>query len=141
MLDPLSPFLKKEKAIGTTEMLSATVMDSTSSLIDAWMSYKQCSAQEKTKRTQIEAQRDIALKQIEKQTEIIKQYLTCKFKEREQSILEMFNTLDKGIISKNSDLINKSMDAIVSTLHSSPLNDIATIMQKINDPTVDSIEI
>lgn len=110
-------------------------------LIDAWRDYKKTCEVEETKRSYISAQRDISLAKIQSQRAILEKYLENTFAERRFTITEMFDRLDKGIESGNDTLIAMSMNAIVSTVKSSPLAGVQNIISQIDDPTVDAIEI
>lgn len=110
-------------------------------LVDAWVDYKKVREQEITKREQIHAVRDVQLERIRAQKEVLQQYLEGTFSERRQVISGMFEALDKGIDSGDEKIIAMAMNSIVETVKTSPLQGFQQMMQQLDDPNVDAIEI
>lgn len=110
-------------------------------LVDAWKEYKITAAQEKTKRASINAQRDITIKAIEENSAILKLYLEKTFAERSHVIKEMFDRLDQGLVSGNTDVISLTIAAIVDVTKQSPLTAARELIANYHDPNVTEIEI
>ncbi|MDO9213177.1 MAG: hypothetical protein Q7U23_05010 [Methylococcales bacterium] len=110
-------------------------------LVDA---YKECtiiSEQEQTKRENIRAYRDINVKAIEENSVILKDYLEKTFAERAYAIQEMFDRLDKGIESGDTQLMALTIGAIVDITKQSPLEAAKQLIANYHDPNVTMIEI
>lgn len=117
------------------------VEQSVSMLIEAWKDYNKICVVEETKREAIRSNRDVNLAKIKAQRDTLEQYLTGVFKERQQVISGMFDALDKGIEKGDDNLIALSMNTIVNTIKTSPLEGIQNILLQIDDPNIDAIEI
>jgi hypothetical protein len=106
--------------------------------------YKECkiiSEQEQTKRENIRAYRDINVKAIEENSVILKDYLEKTFAERAYAIQEMFDRLDKGIESGDTQLMALTIGAIVDITKQSPLEAAKQLIANYHDPNVTMIEI
>lgn len=97
--------------------------------------------EEQTKRTQINAYKEVEIEKIQAQKEILEKYLQGIFSERRGMIEKMFDTLDKGIENNNLELIQMSMGAIVSIAQESPLKQVEALVKDFNDNDVKSITI
>lgn len=92
-------------------------------VVREYFSYKKDIEQQKTDRKRIKAKRDIAVKAIETDKEVILAYFDMRFKERKQTLKRLFKTLDKGIASKNNEIIDKALGGIVVIIKDNPLKD------------------
>ena len=110
-------------------------------MFDAYMDYKKSQESEKTKRESISAQRDVAVERIRAQKEFAQKYLELAFHERRDTIKNFFERLDKGIETGNDMLISTSMQAIVDTVKSSPIQGILELKQQIADSSIEYIDI
>jgi len=97
--------------------------------------------EEKTKRVNISAMRDVEIEKIQAQKEVLKTYLEGIFSERRYMIEEMFDKLDKGIENNNLELIQMSMSSIVSIAQESPLKQVESLMSDFQNDDVKSITI
>jgi len=97
--------------------------------------------EETTKRVDISAMRDIEVKKIRVQKEILQNYFDSIFSERRYVIEEMFDKLDKGIKNNNLELIQMSMSSIVSIAQESPLKQVASLMNDFKNDDVKEITI
>lgn len=88
-----------------------------------YISYKKCVEEQKTERNKIKAERDKVVRAIESEKEVILTYLNMIFKERKDTIDRLFKTLDKGIKSKNNNIIDQSLGGIVVIIKDNPLKD------------------
>lgn len=110
-------------------------------LVSAWKECKIVTEQEKTKRVEIKAFRDINVKAIEENSALLKMYLEYSFKERAFVIQKLFDTLDKSLESGNTQAISDAITGIVDITRQSPLAAAKEIMSNIYNPNVKSIEI
>lgn len=120
---------------------ASTCSDACTSVLQSFLEYKKISEGEKTKREYIQAHRDVALARIQSHRETLEKYLTETFAERRLVISQMFDALDKGIETGNDQVIGMAMQSIVETIKVSPLQGVQTVMNQIEDPNVDFIEI
>ncbi|GFM56371.1 hypothetical protein OH710_00745 [Pseudomonas capsici] len=110
-------------------------------LITAYSEHVKISETEKTKREAITAFKETKLSQIESHRKVLEQYLSNTFKERSSAISGLFDALDKGIESGNSDLISSSIGAIVSITKESPLAGAKEIIGAMYNSEIKTIEI
>jgi len=99
-------------------------------VVREYVSYKKDIEQQKTDRKRIKAKRDIAVKAIETDKEIILAYFDMRFKERKQVLKRIFKTLDKGIASKNNEIIDKALGGIVVIIKDNPLKDFESFRKQ-----------
>lgn len=129
------------KSLPTLPTAPLQATEAFSGILKAWADYKQTAEIEGTKREQIRAWRDVHVTTIEKNTEILKEFLHYSFSERRETIDRMFETLDKGIESGNSDVISGAMNSIISITKTSPLAGVRELLADFNNPAVKEIEI
>ena len=110
-------------------------------LVNAWKDCSIVTEQEKTKRENIRAYREVNVKAIEENSAILKLYLKNTFAERAFVIQEMFDRLDKGIESGNTEIISLTIAAIVDVAKQSPLAAARELIANYRDPNVTMIEI
>lgn len=98
-------------------------------IITSYLEYKQVVAQEKTKREQIRAWRDVELERIRAQEELFLTYLDRVFDERRANFAKFFEVLDHAIETENVGVITATLDSITTLAKTSPFKDIATVVQ------------
>lgn len=135
MISKLNPIA----AIAKTDPRAAA--DAFTNLVNAWKDYKITAELEETKRENIRAWRDVNVKAIEKNTEILKHYLDSAFSERRQTIQGMFVLLDKGLASGDSQVINGALTSILEITRQSPLAGARELINSLEDPDVKQLEI
>lgn len=128
------------KVAGKVPANPASALEAFNMLVKAHHDYKITAETERTKRSAIEAWRQVQVGNLQMQKELLQSYLSQTFAERRHVIDEMFDRLDQGIESGNTDLMNMAMSSIVNIVQTSPLKDAQVIMQSIADPNVQRIE-
>ena len=98
-------------------------------IITSYVKYKQVAAQEKTKREQIRAWRDVELERIRAQEELFLTYLECAFDERRANFAKFFEVLDHAVETENVGVITATLDSMTDLAKTSPFKDIATVAQ------------
>jgi len=98
-------------------------------IINTYADYKQVVSQEKTKREEISAWRDVELERIASQRELFLTYLECTFDERRANFAKFFEVLDHAVEIEAVDVIAKTLDSITILAKTSPFKDIATVAQ------------
>ena len=92
---------------------------------------------QKTKREQIRANTDVAIKQIEVVRDTIQIYLEKTFDERRYLFEREFQLVDKAIESGNTILLEQSLASITSLAKESPfkgLSDFAKAQKELSNP-------
>jgi hypothetical protein len=82
---------------------------------------------QKTKRKEIEAKRDIIVKKIESQKEIILVYLEKSFDERRDNFTKLFTVVDSAIANNNMQQLALGLDSINKLASSSPFKALASL--------------
>ncbi len=121
---------------------SIPVSTAVQDIINAFKDYTVIRETEVTKRTQIKANRDIALEAIQSQAKILKTLIENTFSERSKNFEQYFTMLDDGFATGNNQKINAALTLIVAQTKISPMTDAIQLINKINDPGhTDIIEI
>ena len=110
-------------------------------LVGAWKECKQTAEIEKIKREKVKAWRDVNVKIIEENSEILKKYLELSFKERALTIKETFERLDSALANGNTEVVGLMMNSIVSIVNESPLAKAEHVIASMNNPSINMIEI
>jgi hypothetical protein len=114
----------KTKDLNLTGKVPNPIAESVVSVVNEITDYLKIAEIETTKRTEIIAQRDIALATIQAQRENISKLLTYTFQERAAVIQKQFETLDKAIANGDTVLASHSLNAMVSVIQSSPFKTV-----------------
>jgi len=109
-------------------------------LVDSYKEYKIVCEQEETKRESIRSYKEVNIKAIEESSALLRRCLDGVFSERRAALQKMFDTLDKGILSKDDRLIELSLGGIVDIVKTSPLES-AKLISDYHNPDVKMIEI
>lgn len=133
--------MKNRLAIPTSAQPGVPVQKSITMLFEAWCDYKNTQETEITKRVAIASNREVSIAKIKAQRDVVEQYLIHSFSERRQVITGMFETLDKGIANGDERIIGMAIQSIVETIKTSPLQGIQDMMQQLDSPNIDAIEI
>jgi len=91
------------------------------------MGYLTVAQQESTKRTEIRAQRDVALEKIRSQRDVIMKMMHYTYAERAAVINKSFEALDKSLETGNVELAVQSMNMMVDIVKSSPLKTLGEV--------------
>lgn len=91
------------------------------------INYMTVAQQEKTKRTDIVAQRDVSLEHIRAQRDVIMQMMHYTYAERAAAINKSFEVLDRALETGNVDLAVQSMNTMVDIVKSSPLKTLGEV--------------
>lgn len=82
---------------------------------------------QKTKRTQIRANADVAIKKIEAMRDVLKDYLEKSFDERSSIFLKQFEVVDKALATGDNAMLSMGLSAINELAASSPFKELANI--------------
>ena len=121
---------------------SANPLSGLTEVVSAWRDFKQTQEQQKTIRTQIMANRDIAVTSIKEQAQLIRFALEKQFGERASNFSELFKRLDEGFERGDDKMIDSMLAGIVELSKISPLAQaVQAVHQQLKDPNVDCVEI
>ena len=132
---------KAMSIVGRAKPSPTQALEGLKMLVNAKSENHKITEEEKTKRTNINAMKDVEVKKIQAQKDVLKTYLEGIFSERRYMIEEMFDKLDKGIESDNLELIQMSMSSIVSIAKESPLKQVESLISDFKNDDVKSITI
>lgn len=82
---------------------------------------------QKTKRKEIEVQRDMYVSKITAQKEVLMMYLEKTFDERKDNFNKMFKVVDHALATNNAQALAMGLDSINQLAASSPFKDLASI--------------
>ena len=120
----------------------ANPLSSFTEFVSAWKDIKQTQEQQITIRTQIMANRDIAVTSIREQAQLIRFALEKQFGERASNFSELFKRLDEGFERGDDKMIDSMLAGIVELSKISPLAQaVQAVHQQLKDPNVDCVEI
>ena len=129
------------KTAGKSAMATGATIAAGSDLIKAFCDYRKTCEAEKKRREYIRAERDVAIERIRAQTDVIKTYLDQAYRERAHVIDGNFAVLERALRENQTELACRAMSSIEEIVKNSPLKDVRRIMNDMDDPRVESIEI
>ena len=91
---------------------------------------------QKTKRIQIRADAEVAIKKVEAMRDVLKQYLEKSFDERSTIFMKQFEVVDKALATGDNAMLSMGLTAINELAASSPfkaLADINSVQQMLTD--------
>lgn len=109
------------------------IVESINNMVQAYKEYKVVQEQEISKRVQIKAMRDIQIEQIRAMKETMIFYMAHTFEERAYTLSKMFDVLDQGIASNNSEIVDKTLHGIITTVQTNPLSNFHDFARKMED--------
>lgn len=92
-------------------------------ILEEYISYRKKAEEQKTEREKILAQRDIAIKSIESEKEVILKYFELRFSERKEALSQLFEVLHQAIENKNISTADYILDGILGIIRENPLKD------------------
>jgi hypothetical protein len=98
-------------------------------------------AVETTKRAQIQADKEVAIKAIEEQSALLRNYFEHVFAERKSIIQNNFALLEQALAQDNLQMASLAMDSINQLVQQSPLAQAQTMIASLTDTSVKHIEI
>ena len=110
-------------------------------LFDAVVENQKIAEEERTKRHSITAMKEFEIEKIQAQKEVLKDYFEKTFAERRINFDKMFDALDKGIESNNSELMQLALGSIVEIAKDSPLAQVEKLKNDFHNPDIKEIEI
>jgi len=103
-------------------------------VLHEYFEYKKTLDEQKTTRKNIKAKRDIAIKSIEAQKEILLDYFNKRFSERKDSLDKFFSLLDSAVKEKNEKQLDVALAGILGILKDNPLGDFQAFKENMLMP-------
>ena len=94
-----------------------------------YISYRKTAEEQQTERARIAAKRDIAVRLIESEREIILEYFAQRFAERKAALNGFFDVLHTVVQEKNEHAMDTALSGILGIVKDSPLKDFETFRQ------------
>lgn len=94
-----------------------------------YISYRKTAEEQQTERARIAAKRDIAVRLIESEREIILEYFAQRFAERKAALNGFFDVLHTAVQEKNEHAMDTALSGILGIVKDSPLKDFETFRQ------------
>ncbi|WP_316849068.1 hypothetical protein [Pedobacter agri] len=82
---------------------------------------------QKTKRTEIEAQRDVYVERVRAQKDLMILYLEKSFDERKTNFEKLFQVVDHAITNNNMQQLSMGLESINNLASSSPFKDLSSL--------------
>jgi hypothetical protein len=106
-------------------------------VVEAYTEYKIVAEEEQTKRRAIEAWEKTKITQIKAQRDILINYLERSFDERTENFRILFRIVDQAMADGNNEQLGAALDSITKIAQSSPfkdLADLASVRAALDDP-------
>ncbi len=94
-----------------------------------YISYRKTVSEQQTERERIAARRDVAVRLIESEKEIIMEYFKQRFAERTTALNGFFDVLHSAVQEKNEHAMDTALSGILGIVKDSPLKDFETFRQ------------
>ncbi len=107
--------------------------------VEAYKENHKVTQQERTKRQEIEARKEIALENIRAQRDILKLFLEESFKERGKTFDKLFEALDESLASGNHEALSMVLGSIIKVAETSPMAQAQKLIGDYDNPDVDEI--
>jgi hypothetical protein len=106
-------------------------------VVEAYTEYKIVAEEEQTKRRAIEALEKTKITQIKAQRDILINYLERSFDERTENFRILFRIVEQAMADGNNEQLGAALDSITKIAQSSPfkdLADLASVRAALDDP-------
>lgn len=100
------------------------VVDGVNNVLTQMFDYLKLAETETTKRAEISAKRDIALKTLQDQRAVFEQLMTFTFQERAAVLQKQFDVLDHAMARGELNAIKFALDGMVNVIQTSPFKSI-----------------
>lgn len=103
----------------------------------AFIEYQQIASQERTKRREIEACEKETLDRIKAQRDCLMKYLDRTFDERAEIFHELFDVVDRALLTGNNEQLALALHSITELAKSSPFKELAklsSVQAALDDP-------
>lgn len=118
----------------------AMLIEAAERMVNAVAHCKAICEQEKTKRADISARKEVEIERIKAQRSALELAINNTFKERRVNFDRLFDALDQGIAKGDLDVMNIAMGGIIAQIQSPAMKEVGQIMASINSPNAGHIE-
>ncbi len=119
--------LSKKAAMTLANFNPVEVMALVNTLVNTVGDVMKFTEYQETERTKIRAKRDLEVKRIQSQKEIILAYLKMSFDERSENFKRLFSIVDAAIANGNTEQLAMGLDSINRLAAESPFKALANI--------------
>ena len=105
-------------------------------VVREYFSYLKISSEHQTERERITAKRDIAVRLIEAEREMILEYFQQRFAERRDTLNSFFEVLHTAVQEKNEHAMNTALSGVLGVIKDNPLKDFEAFRQARADKRV-----
>ena len=98
-------------------------------VVREYVSFLKTEKKKKTERESIAAKRDVAVKLIESEKDIILEYFKVRFAERKEALQGLFDILHQAVETKNEHAMDTALGGILGIVKDSPLKDCKSFRQ------------
>ena len=98
-------------------------------VVREYFSYLKIATEQQKERERIAAKRDVAVRLIESEREIILDYFAQRFAERKDALNRFFDVLHTAVQEKNEHGMDAALSGILGIVKDSPLKDFETFRQ------------
>lgn len=105
----------------------ADASQSLRAIVEAYAEYKIVAEQERTKRRDIEAWEKTTIAQIQAQRDVLIKYLERAFDERSENFRFLFAKVDRAIVDGDNDQLTLALHSITEIAKTSPFKDLADL--------------
>jgi hypothetical protein len=115
-------------------------MEALEKVVSAYKEYKIVAEQEATKREEIRARRDVELKRLRGQRELLMRYLERSFDERQENFARLFGLADEALGKGDNTQLGQVLTSITHLAATSPfkaLADLGSAREALLDPERD----
>ena len=98
-------------------------------VVREYVSYRKTVSEQQTERARIAAKRDVAVRLIESEREIILEYFAQRFAERKAALNGFFDVLHTAVQEKNEHAMDTALSGILGIVKDSPLKDFDAFRQ------------
>lgn len=98
-------------------------------VVREYVSFLKTASEQKTERDRIASKREVAVKIIESEKEIILEYFKARFAERKEALQGLFDILHQAVETKNEHAMDTALGGILGIVKDSPLKDFVSFRQ------------
>lgn len=98
-------------------------------VVREYVGFLKTASEQKTERERISAKRDVAVKLIESEKDIILGYFKARFAERKEALQGLFDILHHAVETKNEHAMDTALGGILGIVKDSPLKDFDSFRQ------------
>jgi len=112
------------KSTGKSFVRELNPIQALKEILTSYVEWKRICESEKTKRTEIEADKEVMLAEIRAKEKMFLDYMDKAFSERKENFKSLFRMADEAIETNNTEALSTIMVSFTELVKSSPLKDM-----------------